>query len=310
MQLSGNYVVLDLETTGLDYKLERILEIGAVKLIDGHLEEPFHTLIDPLMPIPNTAIHGIDDEMVKGAPTIEQVLPGFVEFLGDWPLVAHNAIFDYNFINHNAQGLLKLRLTNPLVDTLQIAREVFPQEKSHSLGSLLTLLDRPAHGLHRALNDTMALAGIFPTLMDMLAQKRAWQRAQFSRIDFLAQRFADIEKLMRSLHHEHSELRRVLQLYFEEGGENLTTLDGQTIFLDKRDSWEYCMEELKPLLEEWGLYDRIARPERGRLERWLKGDRLTPEQKEEILATRRFLGISSKVSLCQNKDNKDSEPFS
>ncbi|MGE5708205.1 MAG: PolC-type DNA polymerase III [Bacteroidota bacterium] len=297
----GNYVVLDLETTGLDYKLEKILEIGAVKMVDGQPQPPFHTLVDPEMEIPNTSIHGIDDSMVMGAPTIQEVLPRFLNYLGDAPIVAHNAIFDFNFLNHNAQSYLQVSVENPLIDTLQIAREVFPQDKSHSLESLVHKLERTPVQFHRALDDTLALADIFPTLWDLHQQKVAWQKAQFERIDFLAQRFVELERLIHALQHEHGEVRRVLQLYFEEGGHPLHTADGHQVFLDRRESWEFCQEELKPLLDEMGLLERVARPEKSRLERWLKGDRLTEEQKERILSTRRFLGYTSKVAVTKEQ---------
>lgn len=295
--MQGTFVVVDLETTGLDYKLERILEIGAVRMVNGEIREPFHALVDPLMEIPNTAIHGIDNQMVSGAPTIEEVLPKFLEYLGNDPFVAHNAIFDYNFINHNAQQYLNTTIDNPMIDTLAIAKEVFPQDKSHSLETLLSKLNQTSDGMHRALNDTMALAKIFPTLWELRRQKQAYQRSQFERIDYVAQRFSDLGQLIKGLQHEYGELRRVLELYFAEGGETINLHNGDQVVNEAHDSWEYNQDELKELFEQWEMLDRVQRIEKSRLERWLKGDRLTEDQKAQILTTRRYLGTSNKVAI-------------
>ena len=94
-------IVLDVETTGLDYKKERIIEFAAVRLENGVIKDSYETMINPQQHIRKSsmAVHGITEEMVADKPTEEEVLPTILEFIGDYPIVAHNAIFDYNFLN-------------------------------------------------------------------------------------------------------------------------------------------------------------------------------------------------------------------
>ena len=92
-------IVLDTETTGLDYTRERMVEFAAVRLENGKIKDEFQTLINPEQHIRKSsiAIHGITPEMVADAPTEAEVLPKILEFIGDYPIVAHNVIFDYSF---------------------------------------------------------------------------------------------------------------------------------------------------------------------------------------------------------------------
>ena len=94
-------IVLDTETTGLDYTREKMVEFAAVRLENGKIKAKFETLINPEQHIRKSsiAIHGITQEMVEDAPTEAEIIPQILEFIGDYPIVAHNAIFDYNFIN-------------------------------------------------------------------------------------------------------------------------------------------------------------------------------------------------------------------
>ncbi len=92
-------IVLDVETTGLDYKKERMVEFAALRLENGVIKDSFETLINPEQHIRKSsiAIHGIVEDMVKDAPTEAEIMPKILEFIGDYPIVAHNAIFDYSF---------------------------------------------------------------------------------------------------------------------------------------------------------------------------------------------------------------------
>ena len=94
-------IVLDTETTGLDYTRERIIEFAAVRLENGKIKDEFQTLINPHQHIRKSsiAVHGITQDMVEDAPTEEEALPKILEFIGDYPIVAHNVIFDYSFLN-------------------------------------------------------------------------------------------------------------------------------------------------------------------------------------------------------------------
>lgn len=297
--LSGTFVVLDLETTGLDYKLDRILEIGAVKLNNGEIVDEFQALVNPETPLrpENIAIHGITPDLIADAPPIADVLPRFLAWAGDAPWVAHNALFDFNFLNHNAtqQGLGPLLVT--VIDTLDICKEVFPSERKPSLERLLEIFDEPPRPLHRALVDATALASIFPRLWELRRQKRAWHTAQFERITQVAMRYRQVQQLLGDLNEELRELRRTLELYFEETGAEVLPLPDANLIAHRRESWEFHSEEVRAALDKLGLLDRVLRVDREKLDRWLKSDRLSPEERESLLATRRFLGVKLSLSV-------------
>ena len=100
-------VVIDVETTGLDYTREKIIEFAGVKLVNGKVKEKFETLINPKQHIRKSsqAIHGISEEDLVDAPLEEEIFPKIFEFIGDAPIVAHNAIFDYSFLNRTSKRL-------------------------------------------------------------------------------------------------------------------------------------------------------------------------------------------------------------
>ena len=117
----NEYVVFDIETTGLNNVNDRITEIGAVLIKNKKIVSTFSSLINPGIPIPEKIqkLTGITNEMVSSAPYIEEILPKFLNFVGDRPLVAHNAMFDVGFIKYKA-SLLGLSVNNPILDTLQL----------------------------------------------------------------------------------------------------------------------------------------------------------------------------------------------
>jgi DNA polymerase III epsilon subunit family exonuclease len=109
------YVALDIETTGLDPALEQILELAAVRVEDGKITERFSQLIRPTKPISPfiTQLTGIDDRMVADAPSIQEVLPAFLEFLGEDLILGHNTAFDLRFIRYHSMVVLKRKVCNP-----------------------------------------------------------------------------------------------------------------------------------------------------------------------------------------------------
>jgi DNA polymerase III subunit epsilon len=161
-----SFVALDTETTGLFPIMHRLVEVGAVRFrLDGQELATFQTLINPEIPIPKDVqhVHGITDRMVRGKPTIEHVLPQFIEFLGhhDTILLAHNAPFDLSFL---AMALTRLRITYPphdLLDTLDMARRLYPAWPSHSLEYVATRLKVAKRAEHRALSDARLVKDIF-----------------------------------------------------------------------------------------------------------------------------------------------------
>jgi len=158
----NTYMVLDIETTGLNKETDCITEIGIAKLVNGEIVEEFNELVNPQIHIPEniTELTGITDEMVKDALTIDEILPKVIEFVGNFPIVAHNASFDMGFIKYNAEKL-GLQVNNDVIDTLQIAREKYPDFPNHKLGTVADNLDIIIEKEHRAIDDVKTLVKVF-----------------------------------------------------------------------------------------------------------------------------------------------------
>lgn len=152
----SDYVVFDLETTGISVAKDDIIEISAVKVKDGQVVDTFSTLVNPGRSIPYyaTEVNGITDEMVKDAPDIREALRNFLEFAGNQVLVGHNIqSFDLNFVYDTALGLFGKTVDNDYIDTLYMARNCLPQLKHHKLVDVAAYFHIGTEGAHRALND-------------------------------------------------------------------------------------------------------------------------------------------------------------
>ncbi len=164
------FCVVDLETTGGSPVDSRITEIGAVKVRGGERLGTFQTLVDPREPIPRYVAHltGIDDRLVAGEPTIEQVLPALVEFLRGTVFVAHNARFDVGFLNAALSGLDYEPVPAPAVCTAKLAkRVVWPEVPNVRLRTLASYFRTRAQPVHRALADAEATAEVLQGLLDI-----------------------------------------------------------------------------------------------------------------------------------------------
>ena len=157
-----DYVVFDLETTGLDYTNCEILEIGAVKIRNGKIIETFQTLCKPFRPIPSdaTGVNGITDEMVKDAPKFEEIVGDFYKFTRGSTLVAHNANFDTTFLDYHAVKY-GYKFDNMVLDTLEMSRRLVKGLKKYKLGVLAEYFNISLVNAHRALFDTIATAKVF-----------------------------------------------------------------------------------------------------------------------------------------------------
>ncbi len=158
-----NFIAFDLETTGTVPGVDQICEIGAVRFINGIVESVYSTLIDPMRPIPPgaSAVNGISDAMVKGKPKIESVLESFAEFCGDDIMVAHNAPFDTQFLTADLKKYEMMAPRGVVIDTLPIARKVFPGLANYKLGTLVQHLKVPATDFHRAEQDATYCGNVF-----------------------------------------------------------------------------------------------------------------------------------------------------
>lgn len=168
----STYIVFDIETTGLSAINDMITEIGAVKIKDGEIIDTYSQLINPERPIPEfiTNITGITDDMVKDKPTIREVIEDFKNFIQEDVLVAHNASFDTGFIREKMK-LVNIELNNPILDTLELSRSVFPSLKSHKLNIVAKHLNVSLVNHHRAVDDATATAEIFLKILDILKER-------------------------------------------------------------------------------------------------------------------------------------------
>ena len=160
--LRDSYVVFDIETTGFSPVKNRIIEIGAVKVVEGKIVDRFSTFVNPRVPIPFRIeqLTSINDEMVMDAPGIEEVLPEFLKFCEGTIFVAHNANFDMSFIMENA-AQLNIELHPTYVDTVGIARVLLPHQAKHTLDAVAKTMGVSLENHHRAVDDAEATAEIF-----------------------------------------------------------------------------------------------------------------------------------------------------
>lgn len=155
-QYVEDYVVFDLETTGIRQDLDEIIEISALKVRGHQVTEEYSTLVNPGRHIPRgaTAVNGITDEMVKDAPEIAEALEGFLGFIGNDILVGHNIhTFDLGFICRDAMDVLGREICNDYIDTLYLSRQCLTQLSHHKLSDVADHFNISTKGAHRALND-------------------------------------------------------------------------------------------------------------------------------------------------------------
>ena len=163
LPLEGEYVVFDIETTGFDPRREAIIEIGAVLIKDGMIQpQHFNTFADPQRPLSPKIISltGITDEMLLGAPSQAQAVQAFLDYAAGRPLVAHNADFDISFIRQAAANM-GVPFDPTTVDTLSLARRLYPELKNHKLDTVAGHLRLGDFNHHRADDDAATAAGIF-----------------------------------------------------------------------------------------------------------------------------------------------------
>ena len=168
-----DFVVFDIETTGPKMPPSRIMEIGAAHVRAGHIVAEFQTLVNPLMPIPPfiAGLTGIRDEMVADAPTFDEVVPRWLDFAGTSVLVAHNAIFDVRFMNHEVTNVFPgLRMMNSHICTVSLARQLLPELRSFRLAALAEHFSVPHRTRHRAGDDARATARVFLRLLEHLEE--------------------------------------------------------------------------------------------------------------------------------------------
>ncbi len=172
--IDTTYCVLDLETTGFSATKEKITEVGIMKVKNGEVIDEFSSFVNPQKHIPTrvTEVTNITDDMVKDAPTIEEIFPKILEFIKDSVLVAHNASFDIGFLKQNAKNL-GYDFDYTYLDTLSLAKDLFPNYKKYQLGKIAENLGIKVEVAHRALDDVDTTVKVFRVMMEELKTRGA-----------------------------------------------------------------------------------------------------------------------------------------
>lgn len=177
ISMYDTYVSIDLETTGLNPKRDRIIEIGAIRVEQGQIVEEFSTFVDPGRKLEEriTELTGIRDEDLADAPQLDEVFPQLLEFMGELPLLGHSILFDYSFLKKAAVDR-KITFERSAVDTLQVARKYLPELPHRNLGYLCQYYEIPHHA-HRALEDAKATDRLFRKLAELFYQEETGGQA-------------------------------------------------------------------------------------------------------------------------------------
>ncbi|SEF45583.1 DNA polymerase-3 subunit alpha [Caloramator fervidus] len=219
--LDSTFVVFDIETTGFNANKDEIIEIGAVKIKDFKIVDKFSALINPEREISKEIIEltGITNEMISDKPRLGEVLPLFLEFIGDAPVVAHNAKFDTSFIREKSKKL-NLKFENTVIDTLTLSRWLLPELKKHKLNIIAEYLGVKLENHHRAVDDAEATANIFIKFLNMLKEKGAntiedinklyvssfdYKKADSYHVTILVKNYTGLRNLYKLISYSHLE---------------------------------------------------------------------------------------------------------
>lgn len=173
--LPNDYVVVDLETTGLDSKYDDIIEISAVRFRNGIEIDSFNQLISIDYPIPCSISHltGITNDMLCGCPKIEQAILDFSDYIGTDMIIGHNISFDIHFLAFAYKLYLAKDITNPYIDTMRIARKIHPEWAHHRLCDLANYYCIPYEGAHRAREDCIITNKCYRSMRDVILSRES-----------------------------------------------------------------------------------------------------------------------------------------
>lgn len=170
----NEYIVLDLEMTGLSAKTDQIIEIGAIKICDGKMIDSYTCMVNAHCRVPERVVEltGITDEMVQNGVEKDEAISGLLDFLEGYVLVGQNLNFDYGFLKQWAVNH-KRPLEAKACDTLKIARELLPADQSKKLSSLCEYFEIERQREHRALDDAMETWRVFECLVQLASEKES-----------------------------------------------------------------------------------------------------------------------------------------
>lgn len=172
-------IAIDLETTGMDPSSDAIIEVAAVRFVDGERTESFHSLVDPACRLPYfiTMLTGIRDDMLIGAPRIYEILPSFLRFVGADVLLGHNVCFDLAQLESATRRHCGVSLTNEYIDTLLLSRRLFPNYRHHRLCDLTERFMVDTEGAHRAMADALAAYDCYRCLLKEMDRQGLYMEA-------------------------------------------------------------------------------------------------------------------------------------
>ena len=300
-------IVLDVETTGLDYTKERMVEFAAIRLENGKMKDRFETLINPQQHIRKSsmAVHGITEDDVKDAPTEAEVMPMILDFIGDYPIVAHNVIFDYSFINEASIRTTGNPITNPRIDSQMMFKEIYPDLESCGLEALMNKFNVEFDTRHRAMADTEGLAKAYPELKKLYEKKYAWQIQQLDNIDYLFERYLRIQQAVQIMQSEMQDLKSVFRLHFEKGGESVHSPNGETLVYQSKQSYAYDLVEIKDVLEEVGALHKAVKLNNNFVDRLIQSGSISKENKEKLAAARQLLSETRNIHIIKSDRKAD-----
>lgn len=199
--IDTTYCVLDLETTGFSATTEKITEVGIMKVKNGEVLEEFSCFVNPEKHIPQrvSEVTNITDEMVADAETIDKVFPKILDFIKDCVLVAHNAPFDIGFLKQNAKNL-GYEFDYTYLDTLSLAKDLFPDYKKYKLGKIAENLGIKVEVAHRALDDVDTTVKVFRIMMDMLKEKGAKKVEEIDEVSSTEETKKEAYKKLKTYH--------------------------------------------------------------------------------------------------------------
>lgn len=173
IDLLSDYIVFDIEITGLDSSYDEVIEIGAIKVKNNKIVSKFNSLVKPKNEIDEyiTELTGITNEMVKDAPTIEEILPDFMNYIGNDILIGHNINFDINFIYDNLYRNKFDVLSNDFIDTMRISRKLLSELPHHRLIDLAKYFKIDSTNNHRSLKDCEITMNVYENLKEIALQK-------------------------------------------------------------------------------------------------------------------------------------------
>ena len=168
--LPNSYIAVDLETSGIDPESDEILELCAIKVIDGSINDIFHTLIKPRKEVSQHIldISNIDSEELNSAKDISEVFPELVDFIGDYVIISHNIYFSYNFINRGCTLANIPTFANSYVDTKELAEMMIDDIPNYKLSTLVSYFKLPLYFERTLVNETKSCVNLYNKLRDFL----------------------------------------------------------------------------------------------------------------------------------------------